>query len=74
MTIRAGEVFMLGFRGLELPAWLVDFEARHGLGGVLLFDRDLENPGALRNVESPEQLRALCAAVHALPSRRVRGA
>jgi beta-N-acetylhexosaminidase len=69
MMERVGEAFMLGFRGLELPDWLVDFEAAHGLGGVLLFDRDLETPGALRNVESPEQLRALCGAVHALPSR-----
>ena len=60
---------MLGFRGLELPAWLREFEARFGLGGVLLFDRDLENPGMLRNVESPAQLEALCASVHALPSR-----
>ena len=69
MSVRVGEAFMLGFRGLELPDWLVDFEARHGLGGVLLFDRDLESPGALRNVESPDQLAALCAAVHGLPSR-----
>lgn len=64
-----GESFLLGFRGTTPPPWLVAFERRFGLGGVLLFDRDLERPGALRNVESPAQLRALCAALHALPSR-----
>lgn len=69
MSVRVGEAFMLGFRGITVPDWLVRFEAAHGLGAVLLFDRDLENPGALRNVESPDQLRSLCEALHALPSR-----
>ncbi|MEZ4331777.1 MAG: glycoside hydrolase family 3 N-terminal domain-containing protein [Myxococcota bacterium] len=65
---RVGEHFMLGFRGLTLPSWLVDFAAAYGLGGVLLFDRDVQQ-GGLRNVGSPEQLQALCAEVHALPGR-----
>jgi len=69
MTLRVGELFLLGFRGTTLPEWLVDFEREFGLGGVILFDRDLEQPAALRNVESPEQVRALCAAIHALPSQ-----
>jgi beta-N-acetylhexosaminidase len=66
--VRAGEHFMLGFRGLALPSWLRAFEEEHGLGGVILFDRDVQL-GGVRNVESPAQLRALCAEVHALPSR-----
>lgn len=69
MKLRPGEVLMLGFHGTELPEWLLEFEARHGLGGVLLFDRDLERKTDLRNIESPEQLRSLCESVHALPSR-----
>lgn len=69
MTLRVGEGFLLGFRGTRLPAWLVDFERRFGLGGVLLFDRDVQTGADLRNVESPAQLRALCDEVHALPSR-----
>jgi beta-N-acetylhexosaminidase len=68
MQVRVGELFILGFRGTSPPEWLVDFEARFGLGGVVLFDRDLEQ-GGQRNVESPEQLQSLCAALHALPSR-----
>jgi len=59
---------MLGFRGLALPSWLLAFEKEHGLGGVILFDRDVQL-GGVRNVESPEQVRALSAEVHALPSR-----
>ncbi|HEU4428474.1 MAG TPA: glycoside hydrolase family 3 N-terminal domain-containing protein, partial [Myxococcota bacterium] len=59
---------MLGFRGLALPSWLRAFEKEHGLGGVILFDRDVQL-GGVRNVESPAQVSALCAAVHSLPSR-----
>lgn len=69
MNLRSGELLMLGFHGTRLPDWLVDFEGRFGLGGVILFDRDLERKGELRNIESPEQVRALCAEIHALPSR-----
>lgn len=67
-ALRVGEHFMLGFRGLGLPDWLAEFAREFGLGGVLLFDRDVQQ-GGTRNVESPEQLRALCAEVHALPER-----
>jgi beta-N-acetylhexosaminidase len=69
MQRRSGELLMLGFHGTELPDWLIDFEARFGLGGVILFDRDLERKTDLRNIESPDQVRQLCDSVHALPSR-----
>jgi beta-N-acetylhexosaminidase len=69
MNQRGGELLMVGFHGTELPDWLLEFETRHGLGGVILFDRDLERKTDLRNIESPEQVRALCESVHALPSR-----
>jgi beta-N-acetylhexosaminidase len=69
MTLRIGELFLLGFRGTRLPAWLLDFERRFGLGGILLFDRDVQTGADLRNVESPAQLRALCDEAHALSSR-----
>jgi beta-N-acetylhexosaminidase len=66
--LHSGEHFMLGFRGLALPGWLRAFAAEHGLGGVILFDRDVQLGGS-RNIESPAQVRALCAEVHALPGR-----
>jgi beta-N-acetylhexosaminidase len=33
-----GELFILGFFGKTIPGWLREFAARHGLGGVILFD------------------------------------
>ena len=67
--MRVGELFMLGFRGTHLPDWLLEFEAEYGLGGVILFDYDVPTRTRGRNIESPEQVAALCAEVHALPSR-----
>lgn len=65
----AGELFVLGFRGYTVPPWLRDFAARHGLGGVILFDRDVATGRAERNVQDAAQVRALCAEVAALPGR-----
>lgn len=67
--MRTGELFILGFRGTSLPGWLREFESEYGLGGVILFDYDVPTRTRGRNVESPEQLAALCAELHALPSR-----
>ena len=68
-TFQVGELFLLGFRGLEVPGWLRDFEANFGLGGVILFDYDVPTARRGRNVTSPHQLEALCAELHALPTR-----
>ena len=40
-TSQVGELFLLGFRGVQVPGWLRDFEADFGLGGVILFDYDV---------------------------------
>jgi len=69
MDVRVGERFVLGFTGTTIPAWLAQFEHEHGLGGVVLFDRDLLNGARPSNIESPVQLTSLCRAIHALPSR-----
>jgi len=63
-----GEHFVLGFRGFAIPDWVREFEREFGLGGLILFDRDVERGGP-RNIESPDQVRALCAEIHALASR-----
>ncbi len=67
MSHRVGEHFVLGFHGFTLPDWVREFEREFGLGGLILFDRDIARGGA-RNIESPDQVRALCAETHALPS------
>lgn len=69
MADRVGEVLVLGFRGYRVPAWLRDFERRFGLGGVILFDYDWRSKVYQRNVESPAQVRALCAELAELESR-----
>jgi beta-N-acetylhexosaminidase len=66
--LHVGDLFVLGFRGEQLPAWLGDFAARHGLGGAILFDYDVGTRLYERNVRDPAQLRALCAELAALPS------
>lgn len=50
---------MVGFRGerLDQNEWIIQ-AVRGGLGGVILFDRDLQTK-AVRNVSSPGQARAL---------------
>ena len=66
MTI--GELFILGFFGKAVPLWLKEFAGRYGLGGVILFDYSCQTREYDNNIDSPEQLRALCAEIAALPS------
>ena len=56
---RLGQLFMLGFCGTALSAdhWLVGAVRDQGLGGVILFDRNVD--GTVQNVVSPDQLRRL---------------
>ncbi len=67
--MKSGEFLILGFRGYDLPDWVRQFATAHGLGGVILFDYDVQTRKYQNNVESPEQVRRLCAQVHALPGR-----
>ena len=63
-----GELFILGFFGKKVPDWLKQFAARFGLGGVILFDYSCRTRQYDNNIESPEQLRDLCAKISSLPS------
>ena len=63
-----GELFILGFFGKTIPAWLEEFARRYGLGGVILFDYSCQTREYDNNIESPEQLQRLCAEISALPS------
>lgn len=66
--MQIGELFILGFFGKTVPGWLKVFAARFGLGGVILFDYSVRTRQYDNNIESPEQVRALCAEIAALPS------
>jgi len=63
-----GELFILGFFGKAVPAWLKEFAARHGLGGVILFDYSCQTLQYDNNIDSPAQVRRLCGEISALPS------
>ncbi len=66
--MRVGELFILGFFGKTVPAWLKQFATRYGLGGAILFDYSCRTQQYDNNVESPEQVQRLCAEIAALPS------
>src|SRR6187455_2255180 len=63
-----GELFILGFFGTTVPAWLKQFAARYGLGGAILFDYSCRTQQYDNNVESPEEVQQLCREIAALPS------
>jgi beta-glucosidase-like glycosyl hydrolase len=63
---RAAQMLLVGFRGCHADdcSAVLDDIAVTGVGGVILFDRDVADPAlTLRNVESPAQLRALVDAL-----------
>ncbi|MEQ8673108.1 MAG: beta-N-acetylhexosaminidase [Aggregatilineales bacterium] len=52
---KIGQMFMIGFHGLEPPHWVLDMLANGQIGGVVLF---------ARNVANPEQLARLTKSCH----------
>jgi beta-N-acetylhexosaminidase len=67
VEVMVGQMLMLGFRGTSLEPdnpVLGDLRDRH-VGGVVLFSRDLPAGSDVRNVTSPDQVAALCAALRA---------
>jgi len=63
-----GELFILGFFGKAIPAWLNEFAGRHSLGGAILFDYSCQTREYDNNIDSPEQVRRLCEEISRLPS------
>ncbi|RUM35855.1 MAG: glycoside hydrolase family 3 [Desulfobulbus sp.] len=57
--MKIGQMFMVGFRGTTVDAghWIVKDIVRRHLGGVILFDRNVD--GSVQNISSPAQLQAL---------------
>ena len=63
LSIKIGQLLMIGFRGMDAregSAIEADIRERR-IGGVVLFDYDVQSKSPLRNIESPEQLRRLTA-------------
>src|SRR5215831_17105182 len=68
MELQIGELFMLGFRGPQIPGWMHDFAHEFGLGGVILFDYDCIDKQYERNIFNRPQVTQLCEQIHSLPS------
>ena len=59
---KIGQLIMVGFRGYEIgdEAW-ISLQIREGLiGGVILYDYDVEHQEFARNIRSSNQLQSLC--------------
>src|SRR3954447_5689278 len=67
--MQIGELFILGFFGKTVPAWLQKFADQYGIGGVILFDYSCQTRQYDNNIETPEQVRRLCGEIARLPSR-----
>ncbi|MBM9537193.1 glycoside hydrolase family 3 N-terminal domain-containing protein [Desulfobulbus alkaliphilus] len=66
-----GQMLLIGFRGCRIAPdhWLVDVIRNHGLGGVILFDRNVD--GSVQNIVSPSQLRQLTASLQGYAETRL---
>jgi len=65
LDVKIGQMLLVGFRGLEVDAnhpIVQDIRQRH-LGGVVLFDYDVQTAQFVRNIASPAQLKTLIAAL-----------
>ena len=58
-SLNLGQMFIVGFRDCEVDSdhWIVKAIQRDRLGGVILFDRNIDT--SVQNIDSPEQLRQL---------------
>jgi beta-N-acetylhexosaminidase len=61
---KVAQMFFVGFKGTELPDRYATFIEKQGLGGIILFTR---------NVQSPEQLKALTSAIQTSGRRSRQG-
>lgn len=62
-----GQMLLVGFRGttLQRDAPILRDIQEYNLGGVILFDRDMQLAAPGRNIQSPEQVAALTASLQA---------
>lgn len=68
LQARLGQMLLVGFRGqsVEQAEAVVRDIREYNLGGVILFDRDVQLGSTDRNIADPEQVRRLTAGLQAL--------
>lgn len=59
---KIGQMILVGFRGYEIKDsdWIAQQIKNGELGGVILYDYDVENKKFDRNIKSPDQVKRLC--------------
>ena len=70
LDVKIGQMLMIGFRGLEVNAEdpiVRDIQDLY-LGGVMLFDYDVLLQSPVRNIQSPEQVKALISSLQSFAS------
>ena len=70
-SLKLGQMFLVGFHGCRIQSdhWLVDAIRNQGLGGVILFDRNVD--GSVQNIESPPQLQQLTTSLQRYAATRL---
>lgn len=68
-----GEMLLVGFRGMKIDAkhHIVRDIRQYHIGGVILFEYDAPSGKHVRNIQSPSQVKALCAQLQALNTERL---
>lgn len=63
LRAQIGQMLLVGFRGVSVDASspVIRDIREYGLGGVVLFDKDLPSGSDVRNIDSPAQVAALTA-------------
>ncbi len=59
LSIKIGQMLMIGFRGLTVAPEIAADITQRRIGGVVLFDYDVPSHTPLRNISSPAQLSSL---------------
>lgn len=73
LDAKIGQMILVGFRGFELAGdnpIVHDLRERQ-IGGVVLFDYDAPTRTRLRNIQSPQQVKALCTALQKTASTKL---
>lgn len=62
---KIGQMMMVGFRGMSVDGnhFIIKDIKERNLGGVILYDYDVESKDYVRNIESPEQVKALTSSL-----------
>lgn len=65
LEARIGQMLMVGFRGMTVDQdhFIMRDIRQRNLGGVILFDYDVVQKQAVRNIESPDQVQALISSL-----------